>query len=219
MADSKTIDQGRAVSLRIPETRTAKSPQPVKERYVTGQSDGQFLADLLNQQIIEKHEWRAKELQQELEKAFVAMNDLTERAPRTNFEADWSREIRDDLGVINAFLRSSKVYPQVSLPKSHRKHPVLIVEYTSDTAGMTRRNAISCCCSLIRLGLSDRIRRCLRCDVWFFSKKSDGKYCSRNCQTKTTEESRRYKREYARRSYWSDQEQERRSKLRAAKGR
>ena len=65
----------------------------------------------------------------------------------------------------------------------------------------SERMAISAINGLLREGLLERVRRCLRCGNWYFAKKEDSKYCSRRCQTTTTEQAKMKKRAYMKAYY------------------
>jgi hypothetical protein len=50
----------------------------------------------------------------------------------------------------------------------------------------------------------DRVRRCLRCNLWFWGRVGTQRYCSRKCRMRhfqASNEGRRYKREWARKDY------------------
>jgi hypothetical protein len=158
---------------------------------------------------------RARLLPQELEKLFTGMTTLAEKLPATNPDADWPVEIKNFVNQLNAFLETCAEYPQVFLARSYGMPPRLVQEFAPVAAGAMRRNAVSATCALVRYELLDRIRRCQRCGRWFFAKKSDSKYCSRNCQTKPTEDNKRRKREYAKRRYWREKELNQQAELQA----
>ncbi len=143
------------------------------------------------------------------------MTTLAEKLPATNPDADWPVEIKNFVNQLNAFLETCAEYPQVFLARSYGMPPRLVQEFAPVAAGAMRRNAVSATCALVRYELLDRIRRCQRCGRWFFAKKSDSKYCSRNCQTKPTEDNKRRKREYAKRRYWREKELNQQAELQA----
>ena len=148
------------------------------------------------------------------------MAALAEKLPATNSDADWPDEIKKLVVQLNGFLETCAEYPQVFLARSPGMPPRLVQEFAPATpSGTVRHNAISATCALVRYGLLDRVRRCHRCERWFFAKKSDSKYCSRGCQTKPSEENKRRKREYAKRYYREEKEREQRAELKVRGGR
>jgi hypothetical protein len=190
----------------------------VEQRQVTGQSQGAFLAHLLNQEV-DKGDWRTRLLQQEVEKVFKGMTTLIEKLPATDPGSDWPAEIKNLLNQLNAFLKTCAEYPRVFLALPSGMPPLLVQEFVPVIASAIRRNAVSATCALVRYGLLDRVRRCLRCGRWFFAKKSDSKYCGRNCQTRPSEENKRRKREYAKRRYREEKEREQQEKQNVRGGR
>jgi hypothetical protein len=172
----------------------------VEARQITGQPLGELLAHVLNWQI-DKRDRRTLLLQRELGKLVADIQKLTEKLPGVDPGADWPDDIKRLRDGINGFLETCAEYPKMSLARSPGIPARLVQEFEPINQSSTRRHAIGAVCGLVRYGLLDRVRRCLRCGRWFFAKKSDGKYCTRGCQTKPTEEYRQCKREYAKRRY------------------
>jgi hypothetical protein len=198
----------------------------VGKRQVTGETQGDVLAQLLNLSVRDR---RRAELQKELRSLFTALPRLLSRLSTVEPGSEHPGELKCLLKEINGFLETYPVYPQV-LIVSHvfRKDldavrvvlpPQLVQEFAPMWPDGDRRNAVMAICSLVRYGLLDRVRQCLRCEKWFFAVKSDSKYCSRTCQTRPTEQYRAIKREYAKRRYREEKERAARAKITVRGGR
>lgn len=159
---------------------------------------------------------------------FTALPRLMDSLPRIEPGGDYPEGVNRLLSEINRFLKTCAEYPQLSIT-SHlfrrdvdgvkaQYGPRLMQVFVSVREGGDHRSAAAAICALMRYGLLDRIRQCLRCEKWFFAVKSDSKYCSRTCQTRPTEQYRTTKREYAKRRYWEEKERDQRQKLRLRGG-
>jgi hypothetical protein len=99
---------------------------------------------------------------------------------------------------LNRHLKTYVEYLQLFLTQDGR----YAVEFESvHKVPSSERMAVAAMCRLLRDGLLERERRCLRCPRWYFAKKEDSKYCTRRCQTTTTEEAKEKKRAYMRAYY------------------
>lgn len=194
-------------------------------RTVTGQSQGEILVQLFNHEIGARD--RRLELQQ-LRDFFVGISTLTDKFRATSWDTEFPPDVKRLIQELNAFLKTCAEYPQLFPARPRGAPPFFVLEYSPveedplrRRALALRRRAITALCSLARYGLLDRVRQCQRradeqgslCGRWFFAKKSDSIYCSRDCQTKPTEERKLRKREYAKRSYWEEKERQQRGKL------
>lgn len=184
----------------------------VDKRRVTGELHGEILAHLLNQKV-EKRDRKARSLQGDLRRLFISISALGGDLAKTHPGVSGPSNVKKTIDQLNVLLKTCKEYPQVFLGE-YKMRPFLHVEHVPAKRGLARRDAISAISALVRYGLLDRVRKCQRtideqgnvCGIWFFAKKSDSKYHSRACQTRSTEELKRKKREYARRRYWRDKE-------------
>ena len=194
-------------------------------RYVTGQSQGEFLAQLLNGAVTKRNR-RAWQLQQDLRKLFTGVASLTAKLAATS-DTEWSVGVQRLTNDVNTLLGTCAEYPQVIAVRMRGAAPHLVQVFAPTNSDSWRHNAISAICALVRYGLLDRVRQCQRtadyhgevCGRWFFAKKSDSLYCSRDCQKRPTEEDRQRKREYAKRHYWKEKERAEQAKIRVRGGR
>lgn len=198
-------------------------------RQVTGEAQGRLLADLLNQEV-KKNDRRARSLQEELQRFFTGVSRLSEELANPQPRKDWLSDVRNLERELNRFLETCQEHPQLFIAVPGKLPLFPVIEWVPTRTDPIRHNpvrhrAVSAICGLAKYGLLDRIRQCRRtadyegreCGRWFFAKKSDSLYCSRDCQVRPSEERKLRKREYAR-LYYLEQKERARQAGRKPKG-
>lgn len=188
-------------------------------RCVTGQSQGESLVQLLNQRVDTRNR-QLTLLQQELRVLFSGISQLIDKFRATDWHAAFPPDVNNLIDELNGFLKTCEEYPQVLPARPRGQPPFFQLAYSPRKKAPIRRQAIADVCALARYDLLDRVRQCQRtadkegsvCGRWFFAKKSDSIYCSRDCQTRPTEGRKLRKREYAKRSYWAQKERDQRKR-------
>jgi hypothetical protein len=169
-------------------------------RQVRGESLGKVLADFLNRLDQRNQRLRKRGIRAKKHRVATLLEDLAtlEKVPLLpggTTRQELAHTLRDRL---NRQLRSYLQFPQVRLAADLRS---FIIFETEGSALYSEHMVIDALGGLLREGLLERVRRCRRCSRWYFAKKQDSKYCRRQCQTMTTEESREKKRVYMKSYY------------------
>ncbi len=162
-------------------------------RRALGQSDGNFLAAILNLKLAGRD--RRAPLQREIESVFRGIARL-KAGLAVNPHSAMSPDLKQTLNEINGFLQTCAEYPHLVPSRG-----TLLQVFHSVDQTPARGPAGGAICLLMRYGLLDRVRQCQRCSRWFFATRSDNKSCSRKCGAKRTDEAREAKRLYMKEYY------------------
>lgn len=169
-------------------------------RQVRGEALGKVVADFLNRLDQRNRRLAKRKIRVKKHRVVKLLEDLATLAqvsqiPRGSARRELAHKLRDRL---NRQLRLYLQFPQVRLAEDLRS---FVIFETKGIAPYSEHMVIDALSGLLREGLLDRVRQCLRCSRWYFVRKEDSKYCHRRCQTMTTEESREKKRAYMKRYY------------------
>jgi hypothetical protein len=164
-------------------------------RQVRGEALGKVLADFLNRHDQRTQRLRKRGVRIKNHRIVRFLEDLATLGqvpamPRGPNRQELAFKLQDKL---NRQLRSYLQFQQIRLDQDLRS---FFVFETEGNAPFSEHMVVDAMGGLLREGLLQRMRRCLRCDRWYFAKKEDSKYCRGRCQTMTTEESREKKRAY-----------------------
>jgi predicted DNA-binding transcriptional regulator len=168
-----------------------------RERRIDGNEFGQVLSDFLNR--LEQRAQRLRKARAGVAASKHRVVELLEKLAMVKQVSDMPNMserralLRKLQKEVNQHLEQYIEFPQ--LIETPDGMPVIDFKSAVEVP-FSERNAVAALSALLRAGLLQRERQCVRCKQWFFAKKEDSKYCSSECQTTPTEELRAKKRAY-----------------------
>jgi hypothetical protein len=174
-------------------------------RQVRGEIFGKVLADFLNRLDERERRLQKKGIRLKKHRMTALFEDIftltqVSAMPRNPEREKDAHKLQRRL---NRQLRVYSQYPQIRLAEistAGMLRPFIVFE-TPGNAPYAEHIIVDALGGLLRESLLDRERRCMRCNRWYFAKKEDSRYCTRSCQTTTTEETKKRKRAYMKTYY------------------